>query len=73
MKKTFTLILYIIIIISWSSCRDDFNFKVIETQLSFSKDTVYLDTVFTNIGSMQYLSTHINTLTKTLGKLLLKH
>jgi len=54
MKKLFSLILNIIIIVFWSSCREDFNFKVTETQLSFSKDSVYLDTVFTNIGSSTY-------------------
>ena len=54
MKKIFYLTLYIVIIIFWSSCRDDFNFKITETQLSFSKDTVYLDTIFTNIGSSTY-------------------
>ena len=54
MKKLFSLFLNIIIIVFWSSCRDDFNFNVTETQLNFSKDTVYLDTVFTNIGSSTY-------------------
>ncbi|GAA4282254.1 hypothetical protein GCM10022260_26770 [Gaetbulibacter aestuarii] len=38
----------------WSSCRKDFNFTPSSGQLSFSKDTVYLDTVFTNIGSSTY-------------------
>jgi len=54
MKKIFCLVLNIIIIVFWSSCRDDFNFSVVETELTFSKDTVYLDTVFTNIGSSTY-------------------
>ncbi|MBC8398304.1 MAG: hypothetical protein H8E16_14545, partial [Flavobacteriales bacterium] len=54
MKKIFSLLLNIIIIIFWSSCRDDFNFNITETQLQFSKDTVYLDTVFSNIGSSTY-------------------
>jgi len=54
MKKLFSLFLNIIIIVFWSSCRDDFNFNVTETHLNFSKDTVYLDTVFTNIGSSTY-------------------
>ena len=54
MKKIFSLLLNIIVIFFWSSCRDDFNFNITETQLEFSKDTVYLDTVFSNIGSSTY-------------------
>lgn len=38
----------------WSSCRKDFDFAPSTGALSFSKDTVYLDTVFTNIGSSTY-------------------
>ena len=41
-------------LIFWSSCRQDFEFTPSTGQLSFSKDTVYLDTVFTNIGSSTY-------------------
>lgn len=37
-----------------SSCRDDFEFKPSNGSLEFSRDTVYLDTVFTNIGSSTY-------------------
>lgn len=36
------------------SCRNDFSFTIISGDLEFSKDTVYLDTVFTNIGSATY-------------------
>lgn len=36
------------------SCRNDFNFEPSTGGLGFSKDTVYLDTVFTNIGSSTY-------------------
>ncbi|WP_430613465.1 hypothetical protein [Flavobacterium sp. JP2137] len=36
------------------SCRKDFDFEPQQGKLSFSKDTVYLDTVFTNIGSSTY-------------------
>lgn len=43
-----------IITISFSSCRDDFKFEASTGGLEFSKDTVYLDTVFTNIGSSTY-------------------
>jgi len=38
----------------WSSCRNDFDFSPNTGNLQFSKDTVYLDTVFTNIGSSTY-------------------
>lgn len=36
------------------SCRTDFETEVSSGDLEFSKDTVYLDTVFTNIGSSTY-------------------
>lgn len=50
-----TAILFIVgIIISLSSCRKDFEFTDSHGDLEFSKDTVYLDTVFTNIGSSTY-------------------
>lgn len=38
----------------WSSCRKDFDFSTSNGTLTFSKDTVYLDTVFSNIGSSTY-------------------
>jgi hypothetical protein len=38
----------------WSSCRKDFEFSPSTGSLQFSKDTIYLDTVFTNIGSSTY-------------------
>ncbi|PRX54542.1 hypothetical protein [Flagellimonas meridianipacifica] len=38
----------------WSSCRNDFDFEANSGNLTFSKDTVFLDTVFTNIGSSTY-------------------
>ena len=37
-----------------TSCRNDFDFESATGNLHFSKDTVYLDTVFTNIGSSTY-------------------
>ena len=38
-----------------SSCRQDFEFQASKNgDLTFSKDTVYLDTVFKNIGSSTY-------------------
>lgn len=41
-------------IVSLSSCRKDFDFEPSSGNLRFSRDTVYLDTVFTNIGSSTY-------------------
>lgn len=38
----------------WSSCRNDFETVASTGNLQFSKDTVYLDTVFSNIGSSTY-------------------
>ncbi|MDR6969335.1 hypothetical protein J2X31_003365 [Flavobacterium arsenatis] len=47
-------VLFIGILISLTSCRKDFDFETSNGGLGFSKDTVYLDTVFTNIGSSTY-------------------
>ena len=47
-------VLFIGILISMSSCRKDFVFEPSSGNLGFSRDTVYLDTVFTNIGSSTY-------------------
>jgi hypothetical protein len=46
--------IFSIILIGFSSCREDFESVPSTGKLSFSKDTVYLDTVFTNIGSSTY-------------------
>ncbi|WP_452220990.1 hypothetical protein [Lacinutrix salivirga] len=54
MKNTLYFILCLGFIITWSSCRKDFEFSPSTGNLGFSKDTVYLDTVFTNIGSSTY-------------------
>lgn len=48
------LILSITVIMLLTSCRNDFSSELSSGELSFSKDTVYLDTVFTNIGSSTY-------------------
>ena len=42
------------IILVFSSCRTDFDTVASSGDLKFSKDTVYLDTVFKNIGSSTY-------------------
>ena len=54
MKRLSYFILSLTILIFWSSCRKDFEFSASTGSLEFSKDTVYLDTVFTNIGSSTY-------------------
>lgn len=54
MKRSFFYLLSLIILVLWSSCRKDFEFSPNMGNLEFSKDTVYLDTVFTNIGSSTY-------------------
>lgn len=48
------LLFLFFITIALSSCRKDFEFKPNTGGLEFSKDTVYLDTVFSNIGSSTY-------------------
>ena len=54
MKRLLYLVLSLAMLIFWSSCREDFNFSPSTGSLEFSRDTVYLDTVFTNIGSSTY-------------------
>ena len=52
---TYTFLTVIILTaISISSCRKDFSTIPNFGQLEFSRDTVFLDTVFTNIGSATY-------------------
>ncbi|MFT7350926.1 MAG: hypothetical protein ACI9XR_000651 [Flavobacterium sp.] len=53
MRKILFL-LFIGFVISFTSCRKDFVFEPSKGGLTFSKDTVYLDTVFSNIGSSTY-------------------
>src|SRR5690606_33306033 len=54
MKFLYNIIL-IVCLVSLASCRDDFNFEPSSgSELAFSKDTVYLDTIFSNIGSSTY-------------------
>ncbi|WP_430413156.1 hypothetical protein [Kordia sp.] len=54
MKKLLYTFLILGIAILWSSCRKDFVTVPSSGQLEFSRDTVYLDTIFTNIGSSTY-------------------
>ncbi|CAI8165887.1 MAG: Uncharacterised protein [Bacteroidota bacterium] len=49
------LVVGIAIVSLYSSCRTDFDFRPIESsELRFSRDTVYLDTIFTGISSATY-------------------
>lgn len=50
----FITVLLTVTLISVSSCRKDFETLPSLGNLTFSKDTVFLDTVFTNIGSSTY-------------------
>jgi hypothetical protein len=54
MKQIVYFISCLAVLVLWSSCRNDFEFEPSTGSLEFSKDTVYLDTVFTNIGSGTY-------------------
>ena len=48
------VLFFIGIVLSICSCRSDFETVASNGKLAFSKDTIYLDTVFTNIGSSTY-------------------
>nr|WP_294937902.1 right-handed parallel beta-helix repeat-containing protein [uncultured Flavobacterium sp.] len=52
--RHYIYVLFIGFILSLTSCRQDFEFESSTGGLEFSKETVYLDTVFTNIGSSTY-------------------
>ncbi|MEW4925633.1 hypothetical protein [Algibacter sp. 2305UL17-15] len=54
MKQYIYFIITVCFLVLWSSCRKDFEFSPSTGSLEFSRDTVYLDTVFTNIGSSTY-------------------
>ncbi|WP_299128006.1 hypothetical protein [uncultured Winogradskyella sp.] len=54
MKRVFVFFICFGTLIFWSSCRNDFEFSPSTGNLEFERDTVYLDTVFTNIGSSTY-------------------
>ncbi|MCF6130200.1 hypothetical protein L1S35_10975 [Flavobacterium sp. AS60] len=53
MRKLFILF-FVGLAVTVSSCRQDFVFEPSTGDLVFSKDTIYLDTVFANIGSSTY-------------------
>lgn len=52
--RPITLLLFIGIVLSIFSCRSDFETVASTGDLKFSKDTIYLDTVFTSVGSSTY-------------------
>ena len=54
MQRYLYLISALLLVILWSSCRKNFEYTPSAGNLEFSKDTVYLDTIFTNIGSSTY-------------------
>ncbi|WP_025664041.1 hypothetical protein [Aquimarina megaterium] len=53
MRYLSTLFLLAVLVL-WSSCRNDFESNPSTGNLNFSTDTLFLDTVFTNIGSSTY-------------------
>ena len=50
----FSLFILLLSLVLLSSCRDDFETTPSTGNLKFSRDTVFLDTVFSNIGSSTY-------------------
>ena len=52
--RKLVILLFFGLAITVSSCRQDFVFEPSTGDLVFSKDTIYLDTVFANIGSSTY-------------------
>ncbi|MEZ4853361.1 hypothetical protein [Flavobacterium sp.] len=52
--KSYIVAFIAVFIIILTSCRNDFEFESSVGNLGFSKDTIYLDTVFTNISSSTY-------------------
>ena len=52
--RNLVFLFFIILAVSITSCRKDFSTIPSFGQLEFSKDTVFLDTIFSNIGSATY-------------------
>lgn len=59
MRYLYSLLL-LVLVVFWSSCRNDFEFEPNTGNLEFSKDTVFLDTTFTNIGTSTFNLTVYN-------------
>lgn len=53
MKYLYGLVLLASVVL-WSSCRNDFETVASSGNLEFSQDTIFLDTIFSNIGSSTY-------------------
>lgn len=54
LSKTVIIFVTVCLLILSGSCRKDFEYANSNGNLSFSKDTVFLDTVFSSIGSSTY-------------------
>ncbi|WP_339918346.1 hypothetical protein [Yeosuana marina] len=54
MKRLLYVVFLVSMLFLYNSCRKDFEFSPSTGSLQFSKDTIYLDTVFSNIGSSTY-------------------
>jgi len=54
MKRILPFVFCLGLLVFWSSCRKDFEFSPSTGSLVFERDTVYLDTIFANIGSSTY-------------------
>lgn len=60
--RTIGLLVLILITSLYSSCRTEFTFRPVQAgELRFSRDTVYLDTIFTKISSATYTLKVYNT------------
>lgn len=53
MKKGGLFFLFLVLVL-WSSCRSDFDTVEASGNLEFSRDTVFLDTVFSNLSTATY-------------------
>jgi len=54
MKRPLSFLICFMVLLFWSSCRKDFEFSPSTGELRFERDTVYLDTIFADIGSSTY-------------------
>ncbi|AWG23618.1 hypothetical protein FFWV33_10035 [Flavobacterium faecale] len=52
--RYFSFLLFAGLLLALGSCRTDFETVASKGELAFSRDTIYLDTVFSNIGSSTY-------------------
>jgi len=55
------VVIPLLVLAIFGSCREDFEFTPTVGNLEFSRDTVFLDTIFTNIGSSTYTLKVYNT------------